>query len=269
MPTLTEIPVPTRATVLDALTRNGDAFVDLLRRYPDPTLPVPALTWSTGQLAAHLVVLGEVYAQVVSGRDSPYISNDPAEIAKISDALGRAVLDRGGDLAEKLGTALTGLREALAADDLPESVVHGGVPFAPLQLGAMAVGELVIHGHDLAAAFAEPWMIDPAHVDLIAAGLGAVMPHFLSPKARHFTGTYQLRLRGQGTYTFRFVDGVLTVGSSWDGPVDCRISADPRTYILAAYGRIGPIKPALTGRMVVYGRKPWLGPRFATLVQAP
>jgi hypothetical protein len=269
MPTLTGIPVPDRAAVLDALARHGDAFVGLLRRHPDPTRPVPGLTWTTGQLAAHMVMLGEGYTSIVLGKDSPYSSTDPAEVAKINETTGRAVLDRGGNLAERVDVAWTELRETLAADDLPVTVVHAGIPLAPLNVGAVAIGELLIHGHDLAGAFAEPWVIAGEQVDLVSAGVSLLMPHVLTPKARRFTGTYQMRLRGQGSHIFRFLDGVLTGGRAWDGPVDCRISADPATYLLAGYGRIGPIRPALTGRMVVYGRKPWLGPRFATLVQAP
>jgi hypothetical protein len=37
------------------------------------------------------------------------------------------------------------------------------------------------------------------------------------------------------------------------------VSADLASYQLVAYGRFGPIRPALTGKLTVHGRKPWLG----------
>jgi hypothetical protein len=91
----------------------------------------------------------------------------------------------------------------------------------------------------------------------------------VAERARGFTATYQLRLRGQGTYTFRFENGDLTIGGRYDGPVHCRISADPATYLLAGMGRIGPARSALTGRMLTDGRKPWLAGRLSQLVEAP
>lgn len=40
-------------------------------------------------------------------------------------------------------------------------------------------------------------------------------------------------------------------------------------HLLAAYGRVGQVRPAVTGKVVVYGRKPWLGFKFSKLVVAP
>jgi hypothetical protein len=35
------------------------------------------------------------------------------------------------------------------------------------------------------------------------------------------------------------------------------------------YGRQGPLRPALTGKVIAWGRKPWLAFRMQSLVQQP
>ncbi len=76
-------------------------------------------------------------------------------------------------------------------------------------------------------------------------------------------------MRGDGALTFRFGDGSLTVDAFDTSPVDCRISADPESFLLVAYGRIGLVKPAATGKMLAYGRKPWLALTFKNLLRNP
>ncbi len=270
MATLTEIPAPDANLVAAALTMTGAAVVDVLRRNRDLSRPVPRLTWDARALVGHLIATTEAYAGIVAGKGSPYTSLVPADIHRISDELSSAAMRHIGDPAAALAEGVAKLAAAtIAADPAGTVSWHADTPVPPTQPAAGIVGEYLVHGLDLARAFGERWAIDAGHVDLVVQGIGPMLPHFLSDKGARFTGNFQLKLRGFGTYTFVFADGALRVGSDWDGPVHCRISADPATYVIAAYGRMGPIRPALTGRMVVYGHKPWLGPRFAGLLQAP
>jgi putative sterol carrier protein len=66
-----------------------------------------------------------------------------------------------------------------------------------------------------------------------------------------------------------FDGGTLRIEEPTDAPVDTHISADPPTLLLMGYGRIGPVKPALTGKLFAWGRKPWLGMKMATLIRNP
>lgn len=89
-------------------------------------------------------------------------------------------------------------------------------------------------------------------------GLGLVLPHLIDPDAAAgFRATFLVRLRGQGTYTLHFEDGTVRMLTGWTGPVDARISADPATYLLSTFHRLGRIRPAVRGQVVVYGRRPW------------
>ena len=62
--------------------------------------------------------------------------------------------------------------------------------------------------------------------------------------------------------------GRLTVDAD-DGPVDCHVSADPVALLLVSYGRQSQWVPALTGKLLAWGRKPWLGLRLTRYLVTP
>ncbi len=76
------------------------------------------------------------------------------------------------------------------------------------------------------------------------------------------TATYEYRLRGFESYVFRFDSGALTVDPAEPGPIDVYLSIEPVTALLLNYGRIGQVRPALSGRVLAWGRKPCLAQGF-------
>lgn len=116
-----------------------------------------------------------------------------------------------------------------------------------------------MHGRDIAKTAGKPWIIDPSQVPLVLAGQHQVMPGWVNPAtARGHTATYEFRVRGFGCHIYEFTDGVLKVDPTQPRRPDVHISAEPVTALLLSYGRIGPIWPSLTGRVLAWGRKPWL-----------
>ena len=111
---------------------------------------------------------------------------------------------------------------------------------------------------EIARYFAGPLLAGP----LLRPGLLPVVPHYLrAERARGRPARYDIRLRGEhaARAVFTIEDGVLTVGTPAAGQrADCYLSADPRAFLLVLYGRTGPLKPALAGRILAWGRRPWL-----------
>lgn len=61
-----------------------------------------------------------------------------------------------------------------------------------------------------------------------------------------------------GRYIYAIDDGRLTVNPAEPSAVDVRISADTVTALLSSYQRVGCWWPALSGKTLVWGKRPWL-----------
>jgi len=69
---------------------------------------------------------------------------------------------------------------------------------------------------------------------------------------------------------FAVADGALVIDPPAPGRhADCHLSADPWAFLLVLYGRSGPLTPALTGRILVWGRRPWLALTLPSLFLKP
>src|SRR5215471_1191947 len=127
---------------------------------------------------------------------------------------------------------------------------------------AKLAGEAYVHGRDVARALGRPWPLDADDMRTIFVGLLPVLPHYVDRDgAVGFAASFDVRLRGDPTSRarFEFDTGHLTVRQCDGRRVDCRVSAEPATFVLILYGRSGQMRPVLTGRVVASGRKPWLG----------
>ena len=130
---------------------------------------------------------------------------------------------------------------------------------------ATLLGEALVHGYDLARAEGLPWRIEPAHAILTLEGVAPVMMHFVDEEAAAgLRAGFEIRLRGGPTTYWYFDEGRLTVVESPIRAVDCHVSAEPVTFLLMSYNRIGPALPALSGKVRVWGRRPWLATRLGS-----
>jgi hypothetical protein len=80
--------------------------------------------------------------------------------------------------------------------------------------------------------------------------------------AERAAGTYHLRLRGGDDWTIRVGDGGAVIERQRPGSADLHISAEPVAYLLVGFQRMSLWRAVLSGRMVAWGRKPWLGLQF-------
>ena len=259
------MPQITHAGLTEALQDVSERFVSLLRS--SANVDGPAIgDWTVGDVAAHLAQVTEVDCTIARGGGSPVEDH-----LRLDDSWARMLADdperNPWVLAERIERASTELRDLLAAEDLERVVEwHGGVPISIGALGAVLINEFEIHGLDVAQAAGRPWTYPQAHALIAIEGLLSLAPHYLNKqKSAGFRATYEVRPKGGRPAWVRFDDGLVTVHSETPGPVDCRLSIDPVMYALVAFGRRSKWEAIGKGKVVAWGRRPWLGLKFASM----
>ena len=255
----------------------------LLRGVTDPNTHAVG-EWSIGEVAAHLshVCAGELMSASTAGAEpGPVIGNTRIEgVARFNSENLDADPERDPDvLASRIEDRVVELLEATRGLRGDETVTWlGGMQLPVALIFCHFLGELIVHGHDIATASQQPWTIEPEHAALGGRFLFSFL-ETIDPETRKsfvdadaaagLRATFELRVRASRSWFVEFDDGAMSFSNSPTGRVDCHISADPVTFLLVAFGRIGPIRPALTGRLFVWGRKPHLAFKFTRLLKSP
>ena len=138
------------------------------------------------------------------------------------------------------------------------------------------LNETLIHTYDIARAAKQPFRMEPSHA---AMALGRFVIPVLQAndprtfvngkKAARVRATYDLRIRSGDSFHFIFDDGELNVVDPAARTVDCHISADPVALLLVIWGRQSQWPAIAKGKLMAWGRKPWLGPQLNGLVRNP
>lgn len=271
-----------RAEARAAITDATDRFTALLRTTKDIGLPVPGTDWTVAETAAHVAIVLTGFNAAVARKPlgltpEQYVDGDfPTRLAACN-ALTLDLVDRtsAASLADMITSGaqrFQHLVERAEPDRECDTPWYGAGRTRTVDcLTALALGELTLHGRDIAYGTSRRWPISSDHATLI---LGTVCPHMwplvVRPEAgRRAPITYEVRLRRRGPrYVLRIADGTAQVEAP-GGPVDCVLSVDPVTFLLVSYGRMPYARALRRGGIVATGRRPWLGPRYADLFFAP
>jgi uncharacterized protein (TIGR03083 family) len=266
--------LPDKATAAEQVEAAYGQFCELLRTTEDMNLPAVG-QWSVGDVAAHVAAGASALPQIAAGEGSPYRSATVEGIAESNDRLKaetdtrdiQALVDR-----IRLGAkALTSA--ALAQHGDPTVPHHAGIPVPVSAVLGLAVGEALVHGYDIAHANGRPWRIPRAWAYTAFRSFVPIVPYFVDQdRVGDMRARFDVRMRGDGAprVVFDLADGELTIQLPEPGRrADCYVSAESTALLLVMYGRIGPAVPALTGKVLAWGRKPWLGFTLPTLFQVP
>jgi uncharacterized protein (TIGR03083 family) len=271
-----------RDAARSAISAAARRFTALLQDTDDIQRPAAGTDWTVAETAAHVAIVLTGFSAAITAQPQALAPHQylNADFATRLAATNAATLDKvehsdAGQIAKSIAAAAQQfLRLAASADgDLEcETPWYGPGRTRTVDcLTALALGELTVHGHDIATGTGRRWPIPAGHANLILGTVcPAMSPLVVRPEAARSTSlTYEIRIRGNGPrYVIEIADGraeVREVG----GHVDCVISADPATFLLVAYGRMHPYRAMLRGGIIATGRRPWLGLRYKNLFFNP
>lgn len=263
------LPVVNQQEACDAAERTTRDYVSLLREVSRPEA-IAVGEWSVAETAIHTAHVYEMYVRgIAEGRfpiEGTTSLNDhwAEELRKDSERSPRVAADRIEAAAAELWPAY----RALPPDEPVEW--YGGIKVPAFTPPSIMATEAIVHGFDVAHAEGKPWPVDAGAARVSVAGLYPLIPHFVNEEAaRGVTVCYELRLRGGKPAYFTFENGVLSIDDAAPRPVDCKLSVDPATYLLVGYGRIGQWGPTFKGKVLAWGRKPWLSLKLGKLIANP
>ncbi len=276
----------------DALRKEVARVTALLRSIQDPG-PHAVGQWTLGEVAMHLSQAWIVVPSLAK-RD---LSRFHEVVPSIAGVAGDSLIRDMWDLADttKLGVrsdperdlaVLADRIEARAKEYFSECV--GADPDAPrpwLVQGATVrqstltyhlLSETVMHGYDIAHAAGHTWRIEPAHAAMVLGRFNVPITQAVGPrvfvnsaKAAGRQVTYDVRIRGGDSFHFIFDDGKLSVEEPSSRRVDCHISVDPVALLMVFWARQGQWSAIGKGKLLAWGRKPWLGPQLRSLMRNP
>ena len=79
----------------------------------------------------------------------------------------------------------------------------------------------------------------------------------------------RLRVRDGPELGLTFAGGTLTVGPCGTRRPDVTVLADPVAFLLVAYGRTSQWSAMATGKLLAWGRRPWLAVRLTSYLVRP
>ncbi|MEU2925782.1 maleylpyruvate isomerase family mycothiol-dependent enzyme [Streptomyces sp. NPDC007251] len=261
----------TRSRLPEAICVVAEEIAGLLRSCTDATVPIPGAEWTVGESAAHLVLANKLMAALAAGHEQAYGDGTPGGLAAANAASLASFPER--DTSVLAGGIVQHARAFTEAAGLRSADTPTVTPLGPMDLGTLGaylLAHMLGHGYDIAAALGRPHMIDRDRVDLAMPFLITAMPRVVDAgAAAGRSACYELRVRGLSRLTVTFTNGAVAVHAEPPRRPDCTIMIDPITFFLIALGRRSATGAIARGKVLAWGRKPWLAPGFPALFTAP
>jgi hypothetical protein len=274
--------------VREHVGRTTERLAALLRTVRNPNAATTG-GWCIADTAAHLELVCAMDAHTATFGRIPF--PDPEVLGLIQRAgiddlahLNAVSLRRFTDrdpvrLAGRIEDAVAGLLLATADEDgRAVGPWLGGARLSVAGMLGHLLNELLLHGLDIARADGRgrDWDVPPeaAALALQVFFLGVLGGDTGRLLAYHTPGPRglvraELRSRHHPPVVVEAQDGRLRLGHHGAGPLDVRIWSEPAALMIMLWGRSGRLRPLLTGRVAVWGRRPWRALRFLAAVRLP
>jgi hypothetical protein len=249
---------PSVEAACEALLRWSARVAEVLGRVREPGASAIGV-WSVAETATHLALSAPYFLRVAQGQVAAEEVEDLDDNAATTVAAVAAEPERDlGRLAERILS-----NERRLVDEARRTTGNPLVsPFrrTSMPLSAMLgveLGELVVHGRDLARAAGLPWRIEPADAALALVGGLHCLPAMLDrDRAAGLRLRCQVHIR-HGISSVVVIDrGELHLEEP-PQRVDCHLTVAPVPFLLLMFGRVGQVRAVLSGAMIPWGRRPW------------
>ncbi|MDT5174695.1 MAG: hypothetical protein QOG37_1946, partial [Mycobacterium sp.] len=169
----------TRDELRERISLARDRF-DYLVRTADPNARPPRSRRTVQQVVAHVLTVAHRYRELARGQEYRR-AGTPGEVAVINQAELEAALAPIPELADSiraLAEEMDGYFDQLA-DDQTMVPFHVGAVVDGTTAQTNWLGELLLHGEDVARAIKAPWEIAERDMLLVARGLMQIAPAFV------------------------------------------------------------------------------------------
>jgi uncharacterized protein (TIGR03083 family) len=266
--------VPLVDTTRDEFRQRIDDAVgrfDRVARAADPDAHPPGHGWTVQQIVAHVLTIAHRYRNGAQGR--PYkMVDSTAAIAGLNQAELEAAMAPLPDLAGQLQAVATEL--AAACDAFTNDTVIPFHTFASVSGTAWQsywLGELLMHGEDIARAMKSRWEFRERDNLLVIRGLMEIGHAYLRADVSPDTDvSVAFELPAARPYVVNIHDGIAEYRDlrPSDRP-DAVMRGPASTLAQVFYGRIGTFTAARRGLFVVGGRRPWKALKLMSYFERP
>lgn len=250
----------TRGELRSRIRQAGERF-DGLVRSADPHARPPGHAWTVQQIAVHVLTVAHRYQHLARGLEYVHAAS-PSVFAAHNQTELDAAMAPVPDVADKL----VAMRDELDAyfdtiADTPRILpFHAFSTMSGVTAQTNWLGELLLHGDDIAAAMNADWELPERDMLLVARGLMEVGPAYLRSEVPATTDVcVALQVPQAREFVVRIRDGLAEmrprrVGDRPDAVL--RVSAVTLTQLF--YQRIGSFGSVRRGLRIVGGRRPWV-----------
>jgi uncharacterized protein (TIGR03083 family) len=233
---------------------------DRVARSADPLARPPRSNWTVQQVVAHVLTIVHRYLQYVEG--GYRLASHPREVSVLNQTELDAAMAPIPQLVDELQAVAPQLNELFdkVADEGRVLAFHCGAAVDGITWQTNWLGELLLHGQEIARAVKAPWALAERDMLLIARGLMQIAPAYLRTAIGPDTDICAAVLVPEARpYLIHIHDGIAEIRGrrAGDRPdTVLRLPASTLTQLL--YQRIGPVTAARKGLRVIGGRRPWL-----------
>jgi uncharacterized protein (TIGR03083 family) len=216
--------------------------------------------WTVQQLVSHVLTVARRYLQYAAG--GYRLASHPREVITLNRTEIAAAMAPIPELLDELRAVVPQLNQLFdqVADEGQVLDFHCGALVDGITWQTNWLGEVLLHGHDIARAVKAPWALAERDMLLIARGLMQIGPAYMRTTIAPSTDICAAVLIPEARpYLIHIHDGVGEIRARRpnDRPdTVLRLPASVLTQLL--YQRIGPFTAARHGLRVVGGRRPWL-----------